>query len=110
MTYWGIFRGPGCSDKQTSKMAAVQHVAQALPKKGTTKHCAYGICRSDSRFPDRPEMQGVFFVRFPKRVRDEDKCRRWAMDCGRANFDLAKVTKVRDCRVRVDPNSIYMDK
>ena len=29
------------------------------------KHCAYGECRSDSRYIHKSFMQGVFFIKFP---------------------------------------------
>ena len=30
------------------------------------KRCTYGVCNSDSRKADKPHMEGVFFIPFPK--------------------------------------------
>ena len=59
--------------------------------KGTTKHCIYGTCKSDSRYPDRSGMENVFFLRFPQLKRDQEKCIRWANACSRRDFDASNV-------------------
>ncbi|XP_045160376.2 uncharacterized protein LOC123525403 [Mercenaria mercenaria] len=61
--------------------------------KGTTKHCCYGLCNSDSRYADRDYMQGVFWINFPKPKRTEAKCRKWVAACGRKDFTIEKVKK-----------------
>ena len=34
-------------------------------RKGSMKHCAFGMCNSESRYADRPAMENVFFfIRF----------------------------------------------
>ena len=38
------------------------------------KHCCYGVCNNDTRYPDRTEMEGVFFINFPKPKTQLDKC------------------------------------
>lgn len=76
-------------------------------KRGATKHCCWGLCNSDSRYPERlPE--GTFFISFPKpgKIRDNmtqwereramvrtEKARRWQYLCGRADFqNVEKIT------------------
>ncbi|XP_045161347.2 uncharacterized protein LOC123526320 [Mercenaria mercenaria] len=62
-------------------------------KIGATKHCAYGTCNSDSRYPERAEMRDVFFIRFPKPGKDFEKCQRWVKACCRVGFDETWVKK-----------------
>ena len=65
------------------------------------KHCCYGLCNSDSRYPNDDDMQGVFFIPFPKPppevVRRKyprrakkllEKCIRWINACGRPREDF----------------------
>ena len=47
-----------------------------------------GTCASDSRYPDREDMVGVFFVNFPKPKTQREKCERWIRRCGRPIADL----------------------
>ncbi|XP_013419440.1 uncharacterized protein LOC106180094 [Lingula anatina] len=60
-----------------------------------TKHCCYGTCRNDSRYPNRPEMEGVFFINFPKPKTQREKCEKWIYACGRPKdqFNVEKITK-----------------
>ena len=37
-------------------------------KKGAAKHCSWGLCNMDSRYPDRMK-EGIFFVTFAKLYR-----------------------------------------
>lgn len=77
-------------------------------KRGGTKHCCWGLCNSDSRYPERlPE--GTFFIRFPKPGKDSDgmtqwqreqaklkteKAKRWQFLCGRSDFqNIDKITR-----------------
>ncbi|XP_077981440.1 uncharacterized protein LOC144436508 [Glandiceps talaboti] len=56
------------------------------------ERCAYGTCRSDSRFAARDYMEGVFFVRFPKPKTQPEKCERWVRACSRGdNFGVHRV-------------------
>ncbi len=58
------------------------------------KHCAYGLCKSDSRYPE----EGVEFFKFPKPYEwggeiDESsniykQCQLWIKSCGRPREDL----------------------
>ena len=59
----------------------------------TTKHCCYGVCRSDSRYAGRADMRGVTFMSFPKPNFDREKCERWVRACKRENFGVSNVTK-----------------
>ncbi|KAM4716274.1 uncharacterized protein FYW61_018838 [Anableps anableps] len=59
----------------------------------TTKHCCFGVCRSDSRYGDRDHMKGVFFIPFPKRKTNAEKCQRWIRACNREGFTVENVTK-----------------
>ena len=60
-----------------------------------TKHCCYGVCNSDSRYPERPEMAGVFFLTFPKPLTKREKCLRWIKACGRPHdtFNIQKINR-----------------
>ena len=76
-------------------------------KREATKHCCWGNCNSDSRYPDRlPE--GTFFIRFPKpgKLRDNmteweknqaklktEKGKRWQFLCGRKDFQKLEQIK-----------------
>ena len=62
-------------------------------KRGATRHCCYGLCKSDSRQADREHMQGVGWIPFPKPHLDLDKCKRWVHACRRDHFNIDKVTK-----------------
>ena len=74
-------------------MAESMETDGSSERKGATEHCAYGICNSDSRYMDRPGMEGVFFIRFPQFKREPDKCSRWAHACRRENFNAMSVKK-----------------
>src|SRR5207249_4169548 len=59
----------------------------------TTKHCTYGECKSDTRYPDRPGMENVTFFHFPNKKREPEKCLRWVMACKRRkNFGIDKIS------------------
>ena len=45
-------------------------------KKGTTKHCSWGLCNMDSRYPARMKA-GVFFTGFAKPGRLKDTMSDW---------------------------------
>ena len=42
-----------------------------MNKKDATKHCSWGLCNMDSRYPERMK-EGVFFIRFAKPDRLKD--------------------------------------
>ena len=80
----------------------------ATVKKGATKHCSWGTCKSDSRFKQKlPE--GTGFVRFAKPGKLKDgltdweknrelektaKAKRWLHACGRKDFcELSQIKK-----------------
>ncbi|KAK0154105.1 hypothetical protein N1851_003822 [Merluccius polli] len=58
------------------------------------KHCAYGLCNTDSRYPKTLEG-GVEFLPFPKPKTKLDKCREWIKQCGRphSQLNVSKITK-----------------
>ncbi|KAL3881638.1 hypothetical protein ACJMK2_028051 [Sinanodonta woodiana] len=45
------------------------------------KRCQWGLCNSDSRYPNRLNG-GVKFIPFPKPRRNLEKCKRWIKACG----------------------------
>ena len=80
-----------------------------MQNKGATKHCCYGLCKSDSRYP-KTFPEGTEFIRFPKprKITDSmtewqkkqesaktDKAKRWLHACGRkGQFDrVEQITK-----------------
>ena len=61
------------------------------------KHCCYGTCKNSTRKHGKPEMEGVFFIPFPKPTTQLEKCQKWISLCGRPhhqlNVDKLKYTK-----------------
>ena len=57
------------------------------------KRCAWGTCKSDSRYPER--IEGVHFIPFPKPKVNYEKCLLWIKLCGRPHSQLnpSTVTK-----------------
>ena len=60
------------------------------------KHCCYGTCNSDTRYRHREDMQGVYFIPFPKPITQKEKCERWIKTCGRPAEDF-NVQKIKRC-------------
>ena len=66
-----------------------------------TKHCCWGTCKSDSRYPEKfpkslQEMHAAgrkVFIPFPKPSQGIEKCRRWVSACSRKNFDVSNVNR-----------------
>ncbi|XP_006818134.1 uncharacterized protein LOC100371622 [Saccoglossus kowalevskii] len=58
-----------------------------------TRHCCYGLCRSDSRYGYRESMKGVYFIPFPKPHLGMEKSLRWVRACRRENFTVSNITK-----------------
>ena len=55
----------------------------------TTKHCCWGECKSDSRYPaDMPE--GTTFFRFPKPGKIRDNMTQWEREQARLKTEKAK--------------------
>lgn len=53
------------------------------------KHCCYGTCKSDSRYP----KDGLVFIRFPDPMKYPKLAKRWAFLCGRgSDFTVQDVT------------------
>ncbi|XP_062601105.1 uncharacterized protein LOC134262791 [Saccostrea cucullata] len=76
------------------------NISEKHERRGATKHCAYGLCKSDSRYMDRQGMEGVFFIRFPQFHREPEKCTRWANACRRENFTALSLQKFVRSRKR----------
>ena len=66
-----------------------------------TRHCCWGECKTDSRYPEKwPELlkeleksgQKVF-IPFPKPAKDLAKCKRWLVACSREFFTEKNVNK-----------------
>ncbi|XP_065114751.1 uncharacterized protein [Paramisgurnus dabryanus] len=51
------------------------------------KRCAYGLCKSDTRYPKSLDG-GVEFFPFPKPKTQGEKCRTWITQCGRPHSQL----------------------
>jgi len=62
-------------------------------RKGATRYCVYGTCKSDSRNADEDYMVGVSWIPFPKPHLQADKCARWIKACGRSDFKECNVKK-----------------
>lgn len=71
----------------------------------STKHCCWGECRSDSRYPDKlhkslKEMvasanSAKIFIPFPKPSLPQniDRCHRWISACCREHFTINDITR-----------------
>ena len=58
------------------------------------KRCAYGECRSDSRYQHKDYMKDVLFIRFPKPKTQNEKCDKWIKACSRADdFGRHRITQ-----------------
>ena len=55
----------------------------------TTKRCAYGTCKNDSRYPQRwvrnPKGDPVEFFHFPGVVRQNERRQKWIKACHRGD-------------------------
>ncbi len=54
-----------------------------------TKYCCWGTCNIDSRYNNKPHMQGIVFFPFPKPTRKLEVCKQWIKSCGRLNSQLS---------------------
>lgn len=67
----------------------------------STKHCCWGECKTDSRYPDKwtkslKELQASgkkVFIPFPKPSQDITKCKRWLVACSRELFTEKNITR-----------------
>ena len=67
----------------------------------STKHCCWGKCRSDSRYPEKlakllQEMIAAglkAFIPFPKPSQGLEKCQRWILACSREYFTVENITR-----------------
>lgn len=67
----------------------------------TTKHCCWGKCTTDARYPDKlpkslKEMleSGMkIFIPFPKPSQGMQRCQRWVNACCRENFTVNSITR-----------------
>ena len=68
--------------------------------------CAWGTCNSDSRYKDKPYMDGVKFFTFPKPVDGDNfhpntiNCMMWIKMCGRRVEDLNLDKVINDVKKR----------
>lgn len=71
------------------------------------KHCSYGTCKSDSRYPEK--LMGAKFIPFPKPKSDLEKCLRWISCCRRphAQLNVDKITKHTYVCSKVSTRSFY---
>ena len=67
----------------------------------STKHCCWGECKTDSRYPDKwpnslKELQQSgkkVFIPFPKPSQDIEKCKCWLVACSRQFFTEEKISR-----------------
>ncbi|XP_074613320.1 uncharacterized protein LOC141873274 [Acropora palmata] len=65
-----------------------------------TKHCSWGRCNMDSRYPDRmpqslkelQESGQKVFIPFVKPWHDLERCKKWVNACSRKNFTTESIT------------------
>ena len=66
-----------------------------------TKHCSWGRCNMDSRYPDRmpqslkelQESGQKVFIPLVKPWHDPKRCKKWVSACSRKNFMTKSITK-----------------
>ena len=67
----------------------------------STKHCCWGECKSDARYPEKlpkhlQEMMAAgqkVFLPFPKASQGLEKCQQWVTACSRENFTVKSITR-----------------
>ena len=67
----------------------------------STKHCCWGKCTNDSRYPEKlpKSLQEMLasgqkvFMSFPKPSQGIEKCQRWITTCSRKYFDVSTITR-----------------
>ena len=67
----------------------------------STKHCCWGECKTDSRFPEEwpkslkelQESGKKVFIPFPKPSQDIAKCKRWLVACSREFFTEKSISR-----------------
>ena len=67
----------------------------------STKHCCWGECKTDSRYPDKcpkwlKEMDKSgkkVFIPFPKPSQGIEKCKQWIVSCSRQFFTEKSITR-----------------
>ena len=67
----------------------------------STKHCCWGECKSDARYPEKlpkhlHEMMAAgekVFLPFPKPSQGLEKCKRWILACSRENFTVQNINR-----------------
>ena len=95
------------SPSNVSQVPRCRNLMKEKGLKGSAKHCVYGVCRSDARYPERSPAN-MRWIPFPKvgvikpgmeqwkvaeaRARTE-KCKRWVHACGRPNFSIWNITR-----------------
>ena len=60
--------------------------------------CAWGLCKSDSKYNEKsknskPSMVGVSFIPFPKPKTNFKRCKAWIKACGKKNFTIDNITR-----------------
>ena len=81
--------------------------SETTVKKGSTKHCCWGNCKNDSRYPDKLPS-GTYFIRFPKpgNVKESmtqcekdrenvktEKAKKCVHACAREGFSIKNIKK-----------------
>ncbi|XP_064601271.1 uncharacterized protein LOC135467427 [Liolophura sinensis] len=86
-------RETGCRSLSKLSLKTSYILSECLPLVKMVKHCSYGTCKSDSRYPEK--LGGAKFIPFPKPKSDLQKCLRWIALCRRPHSHLyvEKITK-----------------
>ena len=81
--------------------------SETTVRKGSTKHCCWGNCKNDPRYPDKLPS-GTYFIRFPKpgNIKESmtqwekdrenvktEKAKKWVHACGREGFSIKNIKK-----------------
>ena len=101
---------------QENKLQSNEEMASPKKKKrGASKHCCYGLCKSDSRSKDYNEQCNFYFISFPKpciamkqgKIVQEKlkyhvkgclkckKCAKWVRLCGLSDERFNSINKVK---------------
>ena len=106
-----------CALRHTSAVPGIRGVILDISLAGSKtvskmgKKCAWGLCDSDSRYPERLQG-GVKFILFPRPLKNLERCLRWIKSCGRpheqlnvrrleGNYNVYVCSKVRASRFQI---------
>ena len=74
---------------RTNKTKMASGSSETAVKKGSTKHCCWGNCKNDSRYPDKLPS-GTYLIRFSKPGNVKELMIQWEKDRENVKTEKAK--------------------